>query len=78
MKLPVNLLRLYSDIKEDGPEISRVFTSLGYMLDGKPQKIEGDSVLDLEVRQNRADCLSLLGLARELSAHFGTKVTLPQ
>ena len=31
---------------------------------------ETDSVLDVEITPNRADCLSHLGLARELSAYF--------
>lgn len=77
MKVPINWLREYIDVPADVQEISRVFTSLGYMLDGAPVEIEGDTVLDLEVRQNRGDCLSLIGLAEELSAYYKTPVKDP-
>lgn len=38
---------------------------------------DGDTVLDVEITPNRPDCLSHVGLARELSAHFGLKLILP-
>ncbi|RKX35336.1 MAG: phenylalanine--tRNA ligase subunit beta [Verrucomicrobia bacterium] len=38
---------------------------------------EGDVVFDIEVTPNRPDCLSHLGLARELAAHFGLKLKYP-
>ena len=36
-----------------------------------------ETVLELEVTPNRADCLSLLGLARELGAVYGKSVKVP-
>jgi phenylalanyl-tRNA synthetase beta chain len=39
---------------------------------------EGDTVLDVEITPNRPDCLSHVGLARELSAHFGLELILPE
>ncbi len=36
-----------------------------------------DYILDLELTPNRADCLSMIGLAHEVSALTGIKVTLP-
>lgn len=77
MKVPINWLREYIDVPADVQEISRVFTSLGYMLDGAPVEVDGDTVLDLEVRQNRGDCLSLIGLAEELSAYYKTPLKEP-
>ena len=38
---------------------------------------EPDEVLDLEITWNRADCLSILGIAREVAALYGTEVRLP-
>ena len=38
----------------------------------------GDALLDVEVTPNRADCLSHLGLARELAVHFGLTLTPPK
>ena len=36
-----------------------------------------DCVFELEVTPNRADCLSMIGMARELSAILGKNKTLP-
>lgn len=35
-------------------------------------------VLDISITPNRADCLSVLGFAREVSAAFGLPLTLPE
>jgi phenylalanyl-tRNA synthetase beta chain len=37
----------------------------------------GDVILDLEVTPNRPDCLSVIGVAREIAALTGQKVRLP-
>jgi phenylalanyl-tRNA synthetase beta chain len=39
--------------------------------------IEGDSVMEIEITPNRPDCLSVVGIARELSAASGIPVKLP-
>jgi len=41
------------------------------------QELLGDSILDLEITPNRPDCLSIIGIARELSALTGCTVHLP-
>jgi len=38
----------------------------------------GDTILDLEVTPNRPDCLSIIGLAREVAALTGQSVCLPE
>src|ERR1700685_3296008 len=38
----------------------------------------GDTVFDVEITPNRPDCLSHLGLARELAAWFGKDLVYPQ
>ena len=37
-----------------------------------------DAILELELTPNRADCLSMVGVAREVSAVLGTKVKMPE
>jgi len=37
-----------------------------------------DTVLELEITPNRPDCLSLIGVAREIRAETGNKLRLPQ
>jgi len=39
---------------------------------------KGDTILDVEITPNRPDCLSHLGLARDLAAYFGLKLILPE
>ncbi|HHW08502.1 MAG TPA: phenylalanine--tRNA ligase subunit beta [Firmicutes bacterium] len=38
----------------------------------------GDAVLDIEIYPNRADCLSIIGLAREVAAIAGVPLKLPK
>ena len=38
----------------------------------------GDTVLDLEVTPNRPDCLSIIGIAREIAALTGQSLCLPE
>ncbi len=46
---------------------------------GRPlAEIAGDTVLDVDVKPNRGDALSLIGLAREVGAITGTKVRWPE
>src|SRR5208282_4849378 len=37
-----------------------------------------DTVLDVEITPNRGDCLSIIGLAREVAAIFGVKLKIPR
>lgn len=78
---------LYSQIKELVPElkagpkeVGAALTLTGFMLDGFQEIIYKDSkdqLLSFEIRQNRADCLSVVGLSRETAAYFGLKTVVP-
>ena len=41
-------------------------------------EVNGDSVLDVEVPSNRPDCLSHVGIAREVAVIEKGKVSLPE
>jgi len=79
---------LYSQIKElipglkaDPEEAANALTFIGFMKDGLKEvtyRNKKDWLLSFEIRQNRADCLSVMGLAKELAAYYGLKVKLPQ
>jgi phenylalanyl-tRNA synthetase beta chain len=64
-------LRLTSDA--DGILILPPETPLGRDL----SELYGDTVLDVDVKPNRGDALSLLGLAREVSAATGAPIRAP-
>jgi phenylalanyl-tRNA synthetase beta chain len=68
MKVPWSWLTEYVEMNESSQEVMRRLTAVGHMQDGPAKKIAGDEVYDLEVRQNRSDCLSMIGVAREVAA----------
>lgn len=68
MKIPLNWLKEYVEVPSDVEELTKKLTAIGHMQDKKPEKVGDDTVIDLEVRQNRPDCLSVLGIAREVAA----------
>lgn len=74
MKVLYSELKKYlPDLKADAKEVAQVFTITGFMIDKFFEvEVDGqkDFLLDLEVRQNRADSFGVLGLARELSAYY--------
>jgi phenylalanyl-tRNA synthetase beta chain len=50
------------------------------MMDGFTEvshKGKKDYLLSLEIRQNRADCLSVIGLAQEVAAYYNLKLNIP-
>ena len=79
---------IYSDIKKlvpglaaKGREVGQAMTMAGLMMDGFEQITyngKTDWLLSFEVRQNRADCFSVIGVAREAAASYGLKMVLPR
>ncbi len=74
MKIPLNWLKDYVDIEISQDELVKRLTAIGHMQDKKPEHVAGDTVIDLEVRQNRSDCLSILGVAQEVAAVTGKRI----
>lgn len=78
---------LYSDIKKLVPglkatpqQIGEYLTMSGFMMDAfEKVKYQGqtDYSISLEVRHNRADCLSVIGFANEIAAKWNLKVKYP-
>ncbi|MFA5961934.1 MAG: phenylalanine--tRNA ligase subunit beta [Parcubacteria group bacterium] len=78
---------LYSQIKELVPdlnvspkEVGEALTLTGFMMDSFTEvsyKGAKDYLIGLEIRQNRADCLSVMGLAREVAAYYRLQVLIP-
>ncbi len=83
MKVLFSQLKKYlPQLSHSHGEVGEVFSMIGYMLDGPAEEVtylgQKDYLLDLEVRQNRADCFGVIGLARELSAYYNIPLELPQ
>ncbi|MBU1912436.1 MAG: phenylalanine--tRNA ligase subunit beta, partial [Candidatus Omnitrophica bacterium] len=67
------------DLMESKIEINKArdFLTMTGLEIASSADIEGDHVMEIEVTPNRSDCLSVLGIARELSAASGISIKLP-
>ena len=72
MKIPLSWLKEYVDLISPPAEVAKLLVSAGVGI----ESIEGE-VLDLEITANRADLLSVLGVAREVGLLVGKPVKLP-
>lgn len=77
MKIPLNWLKEIVTLPKERKVLTDRLTAVGHMLD-KIDIAGGETIIDLELRGNRADCYSILGIAREVSAIFNSKVKYPQ
>jgi len=77
MKVSLNWLNDYIEIGNSVDEIAEILSGLGFPCEGI-EHIDDDTVLDVEVTSNRGDCLSLLGIARELAAATGKEFKIPE
>lgn len=76
MKIPIKWIKEYVDIPEDLKIFTDKMSMIGHLLD-KIEQTENDTVIDLELRGNRADCYSILGIAREWHACMGGRFDIP-
>jgi phenylalanyl-tRNA synthetase beta chain len=73
MKVPVSWLREYVDPPTSPQELAKLLVMAGVGI----ESIEGD-VLDLEITANRADLLSMLGVARETGVNLRKPLRVPE
>ena len=66
MLISYNWLRELTGTKLDPQEVRERLTNVGLAVDAVEER-DGDYVLDVEVPSNRGDCLSHIGIARELA-----------
>jgi phenylalanyl-tRNA synthetase beta chain len=77
MLISYNWLRELTDTNATPLDLRERLTMVGLAIDAVAE-IEGDSVLDVEVPSNRPDCLSHIGIAREVSVIEKSKVQSPR
>lgn len=73
MKIPIKWLEELVTLPKDVKKLTSDLTMIGHMLD-KIEVRDGQTILDLELRGNRADCYSIIGIAREVAAIYGNKL----
>jgi phenylalanyl-tRNA synthetase beta chain len=77
MKVSLNWLTDYVEIKLSAKELGELLTNIGLVCDGFNQT-DTDIVFDLDVTANRPDWLGHLGIAREIAAVTGAAFRPPQ
>src|SRR5215831_4864608 len=71
MRVSLNWLGEFVELPADHHALQARLTMLGLGV-ASSLAVGNDRVLDLEVTTNRPDCLSHLGVSRELAAAFGS------
>ncbi len=75
MKAPLSWLKDYVDVTLSPKELGERLTEVGLGTE-KITKVEDDVIFELEITPNRPDCLSIVGIAREIAAIEEKKVKL--
>ena len=77
MKISLNWLKEYvPNIKKNDIFIEEL-TSLGLEV-ASIVKTKKDTMIDIDMTPNRADCLSIIGIARDISPVYKKKISLPK
>jgi len=76
MRVPYAWLRELVPVTLPPDQLVHVLTMSGTEVTNVA-RVDGDVVLDCEITPNRADCLSIIGIAREVAAVTGAKLRLP-
>src|SRR6058998_3043130 len=77
MRLVLSWLRDFVAIDASADQIADTLGLRGFEVASVEHLEDGDAVVDFEITANRPDCLSVLGLAREVATAFDVPLTLP-
>src|SRR5262249_12207428 len=66
----------FVDVAASAEEIAETIGLRGFEV-AAIEHLDGDAVIDFEITANRPDCLSVLGLAREVATAFNAPLTPP-
>jgi len=73
MKISYGWLKDYIEIDKTPEQLANDLSLFGHEAESI-EKIDSDTVLDFEITPNRGDCLSILGMAREIAALYNLKL----
>jgi len=74
MKVTYNWLKEHVDIKISPRTLAEKLTMAGLEVTSLEER-DGDFVFEIEITSNRSDCLSVIGIAREIAAITGKKLS---
>src|SRR5882762_6909301 len=75
MRLVLSWLREFVDVSASADEIAEKMGLRGFEVASIESIGDGDAVIDFEITANRPDCLSVLGLAREVATAYDLPIT---
>ncbi len=73
MRISYNWLKSYIDLKMPPEKVAEALTMAGFPVEAFT-RLGGDHILEIEITSNRSDCLSYIGIAREIAALTGRKL----
>lgn len=77
MNINYSWLKEYVDFDLSPEELSNKLTLVGLEVENLEKKGKSDALLEINITPNRSDCLSFIGIAREVSALTGGPVKYP-
>jgi phenylalanyl-tRNA synthetase beta chain len=77
MRLSISWLRDFVDVKASAEDIAEKLGLRGFEVASIEKTSERDAVIDFEITANRPDCLSVIGLAREVSTAYNRPLRTP-
>lgn len=75
MLVSLNWLKEFVSVNRPARQVADMLTMAGLEVEAIVEK-DGDSILDVSLTPNRGDCLSILGIAREIAAITGKKLKM--
>ncbi len=77
MKLLLSWVRDFVDVTAPADDVAEKLALCGFEVASIDRLDKGDAVIDFEVTANRPDCLSVIGLAREIATVYDLSVRVP-
>lgn len=77
MRVPFEWLKEFVGISVSPEEVAERLTMIGFEVEAI-ESVDGDRVLEVNITPNRPDCLSILGIAREISVAYRIPLNIPQ
>jgi phenylalanyl-tRNA synthetase beta chain len=77
VKIQFSWLREFVNVPGSPESVAQTMSVRGFALEGIERLVDDDAVLDFEITANRPDCLSLVGMAREVATAYDLPLTIP-
>src|SRR3990167_1615429 len=77
MIVPLSWLKDYVDVEERPEDLAEDLLLSGTKVENILER-EGEVVFELEITPNRADCLGIIGVAREIAALYNKDIKIPE